>query len=121
MFSHRETYLLSSEIGNVDFDIPETQQSKTAEESLSISATPLHEPKTITSNPSSCNEHHHQVISCARLSWKFVKKYPKIVKLYTGCPTAAAYDFIINCFKPKHEKIQYLKGNEMETTKKIPV
>ena len=43
------------------------------------------------------------------------KKYPKIVKLYTGCPTAAACDFIINGLKPKHGKIQYFKGNEMET------
>ena len=35
--------------------------------------------------------------------------------MYTGCPTAAAFDFIINRLKPKHGKIQYFKGNEMET------
>ena len=49
--------LLSSEIGNVDFDISKTQESKIAEEPLSISTIPLHEPTTITSNPSSSNEH----------------------------------------------------------------
>ena len=96
--------LLSSEIGNVDFDISETQESKIAEEPLSISTTPLHEPTTITSNPSSSNEHQHQVISCPRLSWICVKKVPK-----------EAFDFIINRLKPKHGKIQYFKGNEMET------
>ena len=36
--------LLSSEIGNVDFDIQETQESKLAEEPLSISTTLLHKP-----------------------------------------------------------------------------
>ena len=46
------------------------------------------------------------------------KKYPKIVKLYTGCPTTAAFDFIINRLKPKHGKILYFKGNEMETLKR---
>ena len=58
--------LLSSEIGNVDFDISETQESKLAEQPLSFSATPLHEPMT-TSNPSSSNEHQHQVIFCPKL------------------------------------------------------
>ena len=38
--------------------------------------------------------------------------------MYTGCPTAAAFDFIINRLKPKHGKTQYFKENEMETTKK---
>ena len=38
--------------------------------------------------------------------------------MYTGCPTAAAFDFIINLLKPKHGKIQYFKGNEMETTRR---
>ena len=111
--------LLSSETGtgNVDFDVSETQERKIAEEPLSISATPLHyEPITTASNPSSSNE--HQVISCPRLSWKYVKKYPKIIKLYTGCPVAAAFDFTVNLVKPKHGKIQYFKGNEMETTKR---
>ena len=115
--------LLSSEIGNVDFDISETQEtqenqeSKIAEEPLSVSITSLHE-QTMTSNPSSSNEDQYQVISCPRLSWKYVKKYPKIVKLYTGCPTALAFDFIINPLNPKHGKIQYFRGNEMETTKR---
>ena len=48
--------LLSSEFRNVDFDVSETQESKIAEESLSISTTPLHEPTAVTSsNPSSSN------------------------------------------------------------------
>ena len=55
--------LLFSEIGNIDFDISETQESKLGEEPLSISTTPpLHEP-TKSSNPSSSNEYQHQVIS----------------------------------------------------------
>ena len=37
--------------------------------------------------------------------------------MYTGCPTAAAFDFIINRLKPKNGKIHYFKGNEMETTR----
>ena len=109
--------LLSSEIGNADFDISETQESKLAEEPLSTSTTPLHE-QTTTSSPSSSNEHQHQVISCPILSWKYVEKYPKIVKLYTGFPTEATFDSLINRLKPKHGKIQCLKGNEMETTKR---
>ena len=93
--------LLSSETGNVDFDVSETQENKIVEEPLSITITPLHhEPTTITSNPSSSNE--DQVIFCPRLSWKYVKKYSKIVKLYAGCPTAAEFDFIVNGLKPKH-------------------
>ena len=91
------------------------QKPRKVEEPLSISTTPLHEPTTITSNTSSSNEYQHQVISCPRLSWIYVKKYPKIVKLYTGCPAAAACDLIINHLKPKHGKIQYFKWNEMET------
>ena len=48
--------LLSSETGNVDFDISETQESTIAEEPSSIST-------AIASNPSSSNEHQYQVIS----------------------------------------------------------
>ena len=95
-----------------------TQESKLTEDSLLVSTTPLHEPTTITSNPSSSNENLHQVISCPSLSWKYVKKYRKVVKLYTGCPTGAESDFIINCLKPKHGRIQYFKWNEMETIKR---
>ena len=62
----------------MDFAIPETQGSKMAEEPLSISTTPLHKPTTIASYPCRSNEHQHQVISCPRLSWKYVKKYPKV-------------------------------------------
>ena len=109
---------LSSETGNIDSDISETQESRIAEEPLSISTTSLYESKTIISNLSSSNERQHQVISCPRLSLKYVKKYPKIVKLYTGYPAAAAFDFIINRFKPKHGEIQYFRGNEMEKTKR---
>ena len=97
--------LLSSEIGNVDFDISETQESKIAEEPLSISTTPLHKPTTIASNPYSSNEHQYQVIFCPRLSWKYVKKLPKIVILCSGCPTTAGFNFMINLLKPKHGKI----------------
>ena len=107
--------LLSGETGNVDYDKSEIQESKIAEESLSISTTPLHKPTTISSNPSSSNK--HEVISCPRL-WKYVKKYSKIIKLYTGCPTAAAFDFTINRLKPKDGKIQYFKGNDIESTKR---
>ena len=60
--------LVSSETGNVGFDISETQESKIAEEPLSISTAPLHKPTTIESNPSSYNEHQHQIIPCPRLS-----------------------------------------------------
>ena len=48
--------LSSSKIGKVDFDISETQESKIAEKSLSISTTPLHEPILIKSNSFSSNE-----------------------------------------------------------------
>ena len=113
-----DVFLLSSEIENVDFDISETEEGKLADEPLSISTTPLHEPKTITTNPSSPNEHQYEVISCPKLSWKYVKKCSKIVKFYTGSPTPAAFDFIIYCLKPKHGKIQYFKGNEMKATKR---
>ena len=110
--------LLSSEIGIVNFHISETKESKTAGEPLSNSSTPLHEPATTTSNPSSYSERQHKVISCPRLSWRYVKKYTKIVKLYTGCPTAATFDFIINRLRSKHGKIQYFQGNETEAKKK---
>ena len=48
---------LSSETGNVDFDISETQESQIAEEPISISTT-LHKPTKIASNPSSSDEHY---------------------------------------------------------------
>ena len=38
--------LLSSESGNADFDVSETQESKTAEDPLSISTKPLHHQPT---------------------------------------------------------------------------
>ena len=110
--------LSSSEIANVDFDITETQEIKIAEEPLPVSITLLHEPTKITSNPSSSNKHQHQVIFCSRLSWKYLKKHPKIIKLNTGCPTAAAFNFIINRLQPKDGEIHYFKGNEMETAKR---
>ena len=37
--------------------------------------------------------------------------------MYTSSPIAAAFDFTVNLVKPKHGKIRYFKGNEMETTK----
>ena len=49
--------LLSSKTGNVDFDISKIQESKKAEEPLSITTIPLHEPTIIARNPSSSNEH----------------------------------------------------------------
>ena len=49
--------LLSSEIENVNFDTSETQETKIAEEPLSISTKPLNESTTITSNICSSNEH----------------------------------------------------------------
>ena len=110
---------LSSEIGNIDSDISETRESKIAEEPLSISTTPLYEPKIIISNLSSSNERQHQVISCPRLSLKYIEKYPKIVKLYNGYPAAAAFDFIINHFKPKHGKSSILKGIKWKKQKDI--
>ena len=59
--------MLFSETGNVDFDESETQESKIAEEPLSVSTTPLHhEPTTIASNSPSSND--YQVVSCPRLS-----------------------------------------------------
>ena len=100
----------------MDFDVSETQESKIAEEPLSISTTPLYQPTKIASNPFSSNENQHQVISCPMLSWEYVIKYPEIVKLYTGCPTAGAFDFIINRLKPKHGKIQYFKGKQQKDT-----
>ena len=71
--------------------------SRVEESTCPISATPLHEPTRITSNPSTSNEHQHQVISShTRLSWKHVKKYSKTIKLCTGGSAATAFDFIIN-------------------------
>ena len=69
--------LLSSKIGNYDFDLSETQENKLAEEPLSISARPLYEP-TITRNPSSSNEYQDQVFSCSTFSWKYVKTYDQL-------------------------------------------
>ena len=40
-----------------------------------------------------------------------------IVKLYTGCPAAAAFDFIINRLKPKHGKSSILKGMKWKQQK----
>ena len=42
-----DVFLFSRETENVEFDITETQESKIAEETLSNSTTPLHEPTTI--------------------------------------------------------------------------
>ena len=71
--------LLSSKTGNVNFDISKIQESKIAEEPLSITTTPLHEPKITASNSSNSNEQQHQVIACTRLSWKYVKKFPRLL------------------------------------------
>ena len=94
----------------MNFDVSETQESRVAEEPLSVSATPLRKSTTIASKPSGSNEHQHQVMSCPRLSRKYVKKYPKIVKLCTGCATAAVFDFIINRLSLHMGKSSILKG-----------
>ena len=94
----------------------ETQEIKIAEEPLSIS-TPLHKPTTIESNPFSSNEHQHEVISCPRLSWKYLKKYPEILKLYTGCPTAATFDLLSIVLSLNIGKSSILKGMKWKQQK----
>ena len=79
--------------------ISETQESKIKEGPLSISATPLHEPTAIASNPF--------IFNCPMLSLKYEKKYAKIFELYIGCPTEAAFYFTINHLKPSHGKMHY--------------
>ena len=79
--------------------ISETQEIKIKEEPLSISATSLHKPTAIASDPFSFN--------CPRLSLKYEKKYAKIVELYIGCPAEVAFYFTINHLEPSHGKMRY--------------
>ena len=53
-----------------------------------------------------------------RLSWEDIKSSEKMVKLYTGCPNAKVFEFIVEHVRPKHCKLQYYKGAISSSTKK---
>ena len=46
-----------------------------------------------------------------RLHWVFVKENNRMVKLYTGCPSAKVFEFIVDHVRVKHQKIHYYKGS----------
>ena len=54
----------------------------------------------------------------SRLSWEQISSDVSIIKLYTGCPTAKAFMFIVNRIRPKHGKVAYYKGKESDTVKR---
>ena len=62
-------------------------------------------------SPISENMANAKVINIPHLSWDYVKEHPRIVKVYTGCHTPQAFEFIVGRVKPKHVKIQYFKGS----------
>ena len=45
-----------------------------------------------------------------RLSWDSISGNNPIIKLYTGCPTAKVFLFIVDRVRSKHGKISYFKG-----------
>ena len=45
-----------------------------------------------------------------RLSWDSISGNSPIIKLYTGCPTAKVFLFIVDRVRSKHGKISYFKG-----------
>ena len=45
-----------------------------------------------------------------------IKGRKRLVKFYTGCPTAEIFMFIVDHVRPKHKKLQYYRGSSSTTT-----
>ena len=45
-----------------------------------------------------------------RMSWDLIKENSKMIKLYTGCPSAELFEFVVDHAQLKHQKLQYYKG-----------
>ena len=50
------------------------------------------------------------------MSWDMIKARKRLVKFYTGCPTAEIFMFIVDHVRPKHKKLQYYRGSSSTTT-----
>ncbi|XP_065683771.1 uncharacterized protein LOC136096454 [Hydra vulgaris] len=42
-----------------------------------------------------------------RLTWEAVRSLPKVIKLYTGCPTENVFLYIVSRVQAKHKKVSY--------------
>ena len=95
---------LLNESYDIDFQFEET--------SLSSVPQPISSPKleSLTKPP--------KEVRINRLSWKAIQSYQRVIKLYTGCPSAKVFMFIVNRVRRKHDKVSYYKGNSSFTVKK---
>ena len=50
------------------------------------------------------------IFATSRLCWEAVSSNDSIMKLYTGCPTAKVFMFIVNRIRPEHGKVSYYRG-----------
>ena len=48
----------------------------------------------------------------SRLSWESISGSNSIIKVYTGCPTAKVFPFIVDRIRSKHRKVCYFKGRD---------
>ncbi|XP_065650699.1 uncharacterized protein LOC124808658 isoform X2 [Hydra vulgaris] len=47
-----------------------------------------------------------------RLTWEAVRSLPKVIKLYTGCPTENVFLYIVSRVQAKHKKISYFMDHK---------
>ena len=50
------------------------------------------------------------------MSWDMVTGRKRLVKFYSGCPTAEIFMFIVDHVRPKQKKLQYYRGSSSTTT-----
>ena len=92
---------------DIDFQFEETSQPPLPQQPIYISSPKLASPtKPI------------REVRVNRLSWKAVEPYCRVIKLYTGCPSAKVFMFIVDRVRVKHGKVSYYKGNSSFTVKK---
>ena len=48
----------------------------------------------------------------SRLSWESISGSNSIITVYTGCPTAKVFLFIVDRISSKHRKVSYFKGKD---------
>jgi hypothetical protein len=68
-----------------------------------ITNTPTTYPTPTTPNKKSSHR---------RLTWEAVRSLPKVIKLYTGCPTENVFLYIVSRVKAKHKKVSYFMDHK---------
>ncbi len=116
-----QSALLKENTGSV----PENLQAHTTNSGSVPCPTPVPSQPTLSSGTkkkvpigSTCTNDDAKVPRSLKktMSWDMIKGRKRLVKFYTGCPTAEIFMFIVDHVRPKHKKLQYYRGSSSTTT-----